>query len=201
MTPTQYVYVTGENPNGKFGQRFAERLISTIKRISDIKRVCELGCGNGYFSGELIAAGYEVVGIDSSVSGIEYAKKNYGKTGQFLRSEISPDLSANTGLKNFDLVISIEVIEHLYCPSDLIETAATLLRPNGFLLLTTPYHGYLKNLALAITNRMDTHYNSLFDGGHIKFFSVKTLSRLVSGGGVLILSLNFLAACPGFGKT
>jgi len=71
------------------------------------------------------------------------------------------------------------VIEHLYRPADLIATAAALLGPQGHLILTTPYYGYLKNLALAITGRMDRHFCALEDGGHIKFFNRKTLATLV----------------------
>lgn len=197
MNPTQYIYVTDDNPNGKFGQKLAERIFGRIKRIPDIQKICELGCGNGYFSGHLAGSGYKVVGVDASVSGIEYARKNYGESAQFFCSEISPALSDKLGSANFDLVVAIEAIEHFYCPADLIETARMLLRPNGYLLLTTPYHGYLKYLALSIINRMDAHLQPLFDGGHIKFFSVQTLSRLVSGGrGFSNVKFEFLGRVP-----
>ncbi len=83
------------------------------------------------------------------------------------------------GVSGFDLVISSDVIEHLYRPSDLLEAAVPLLKPNGQILIGTPYHGYLKNLVLATTGKLDSHFSVLHDGGHIKFFSVKTLSELL----------------------
>ena len=43
-------------------------------------------------------------------------------------------------------------------------------------MLSTPYHGYLKNLALAVSGRMDRHFTALHVGGHIKFFSIETLT-------------------------
>jgi 2-polyprenyl-6-hydroxyphenyl methylase/3-demethylubiquinone-9 3-methyltransferase len=46
-------------------------------------------------------------------------------------------------------------------------------------VLTTPYHGYLKNLALAVTGAMDAHFTALWDGGHIKFWSYRTLRQLL----------------------
>jgi 2-polyprenyl-3-methyl-5-hydroxy-6-metoxy-1,4-benzoquinol methylase len=82
-----------------------------------------------------------------------------------------------------DLVISSDVIEHFYRPADLLESAAALLGPEGHLLIGTPYHGYLKNLVLSVTGRMDAHFTALWDGGHIKFFSVKTLSQLIAAYG------------------
>jgi 2-polyprenyl-6-hydroxyphenyl methylase/3-demethylubiquinone-9 3-methyltransferase len=44
--------------------------------------------------------------------------------------------------------------------------------------VTTPFHGYYKNLALAITGKYDKHWHPLRDYGHVKFFSHKTLSAL-----------------------
>ena len=47
-------------------------------------------------------------------------------------------------------------------------------------IISTPFHGYWKNLALALTNKMDWHYTALWDHGHIKFFSPRTLTRLLT---------------------
>ncbi len=45
--------------------------------------------------------------------------------------------------------------------------------------MSTPYHGYLKNLALAATGKLDAHFTVLRDGGHIKFFSRRTLEQML----------------------
>jgi len=47
------------------------------------------------------------------------------------------------------------------------------------LIVSTPYHGYLKNLALAVTGKLDAHFTALWDGGHIKFFSRSTLEQML----------------------
>ena len=46
-------------------------------------------------------------------------------------------------------------------------------------MISTPYHGYLKNLVMAATGKMDAHFTVLWDGGHIKFWSRKTLTQLL----------------------
>ena len=127
----EYPYVTDKNPNGNEGQKLYLKILDRIKQFSGVKRVCELGCGNGYFSGLLVKQEYEVVGIDSSQSGIEYASKNYGYAAKFIHSQISPNQIREWKLHDFDLVISIETIEHFYCPGDLLLVAKTLLRPGG----------------------------------------------------------------------
>src|SRR5687767_1358104 len=77
-----------------------------------------------------------------------------------------------------------------------LEAARSLLKPQGHILIGTPYHGYLKNLVLAATGKMDGHFSALHDGGHIKFFSVKTLSTLMRAHGFEDLSFTFYGRAP-----
>ncbi len=140
-------------------------------------RILDLGCGNGSFSNILAKIGYEVIGVEESASGIAIAQQTYPDC-QFIQGSIYSlgDLNLPTA---FDAVISVEVIEHLANPKALLESAKQYLKPNGKFILTTPYHGYLKNLALAVSGKMDKHFTALWDGGHIKFFSVPTLTTLL----------------------
>ncbi len=55
-------------------------------------------------------------------------------------------------------------------------------------ILSTPYHGYWKNLALALTGKMDAHFTALWDGGHIKFFSLPTLETVLREAGAQKIS-------------
>ena len=61
--------------------------------------------------------------------------------------------------------------------------AYDLLEPGGTLILSTPFHGYWKNLALALSGKMDAHFTALWDGGHIKFWSERTLRSLLHEAG------------------
>ena len=53
----------------------------------------------------------------------------------------------------------------------------------GQFIVTTPYHGYLKNLTIALANKMDYHLSALWEGGHIKFWSRRTLAILLREAG------------------
>lgn len=72
----------------------------------------------------------------------------------------------------------MEVIEHLHAPRALFAAAHEALVPGGHLVITTPYHGYLKNLALSVSNSWDKHHMVMMDEAHVKFFSKKTLTAL-----------------------
>jgi 2-polyprenyl-3-methyl-5-hydroxy-6-metoxy-1,4-benzoquinol methylase len=146
-------------------------------------RILDLGCGNGAFANRLASLGYEVVGIDPSESGITQAKQS--QTGvRFEVGSAYDDLSGQFG--QFDGIVSLEVVEHLYSPVVFAKNLSLLLRPGAFALISTPYHGYLKNLVLAVTGKMDDHFTALWEHGHIKFWSVKTLSELLRSNGLQV---------------
>ncbi|ACF42877.1 methyltransferase domain-containing protein [Pelodictyon phaeoclathratiforme] len=79
----------------------------------------------------------------------------------------------------FPVVTSFEVVEHVYFPREYAATLFSLCEHGGTVILSTPYHGYWKNLALAFTGKMDAHFTALWDYGHIKFWSMKTLTQLL----------------------
>jgi 2-polyprenyl-6-hydroxyphenyl methylase/3-demethylubiquinone-9 3-methyltransferase len=79
----------------------------------------------------------------------------------------------------FDAVVSLEVVEHVYDPLAWARSCHAALRHGGLLVCSTPYHGYVKNLAIALSGGFDKHWNPLFTGGHIKFWSRQTLVHLL----------------------
>jgi 2-polyprenyl-3-methyl-5-hydroxy-6-metoxy-1,4-benzoquinol methylase len=80
-------------------------------------------------------------------------------------------------------VVSLEVVEHCYDPRHFARTLYALVDDGGIAVISTPYHGYLKNLALAVAGKWDDHLGPLWDGGHIKFFSIATLRTLLADAG------------------
>ncbi len=64
------------------------------------------------------------------------------------------------------------------------------------MIFTTPYHGYVKNLALSIVNGWDRHFSVQWDEGHVKYFSVKTLSELLTSEGLKVINFKFAGRLP-----
>jgi 2-polyprenyl-3-methyl-5-hydroxy-6-metoxy-1,4-benzoquinol methylase len=141
------------------------------------QRVFDLGCGNGALAEALHQAGYEVSGVDPSPSGIERA--NQARPYLDLRpGSDADDLAATFG--QFPFVVCMEVVEHVYDPHRLARRIYDLLESGGLAVISTPYHGYLKNLALsAVPGAWDRHWHPLIAGGHIKFWSEATLTKLL----------------------
>ena len=157
------------------------KLVKSLGKSSAKKgTVLDLGCGNGSLSHELSKLGFEVYGVDRSDSGIQIAQEAFPEV-QFALGDVEENLSPDPfQAESFDVVVSTEVVEHLYRPRRLIENAFRLLKPSGHFIVSTPYHGWLKNVVLALSGKMDNHFTALWDGGHIKFWSRDTLSGLLN---------------------
>jgi 2-polyprenyl-3-methyl-5-hydroxy-6-metoxy-1,4-benzoquinol methylase len=140
-------------------------------------RLLDVGCGNGWLARELADAGFAITGVEPSATGIRHARQLV-PTAAFHQLGVYDDLSCIPD-GSFDAVISAEVIEHLFAPRVLIQLAWDKLKPWGVFVVTTPYHGFAKNLAIALLGGWDRHHQPGHDGGHIKFFSRRTLEALL----------------------
>jgi 2-polyprenyl-6-hydroxyphenyl methylase/3-demethylubiquinone-9 3-methyltransferase len=160
--------------------------------------VFDVGCGNGYVPSELTRRGYLVRGIDASEDGISQAKRAYPDLDLQLGSAYD-DLAARFG--TFPVVISLEVVEHLYFPKKFAGQIAALLQPGGLAVITTPYNGYLKNLAIAVLGGFDRHATALWDHGHIKFWSIPTLTTLLADAGLQEIGFSRVGRTPALAKS
>lgn len=179
-------------------------LVPVLQRLAPTLRpglrVLDVGCGKGDIANDFARLGCHVVGVDLSPTGIEMARKEYPK----IRFEVlgaDESVLQNLNEEPFDVVISTEVVEHLYSPRPFIKGCYSALRPGGRVLISTPYHGYAKNVAIALAGKMDKHYTALWDGGHIKFWSRATLGKLMTEAGLTNIQFAGAGRWPMFWKS
>jgi len=188
-----------DNDEPKCSQVYLSKPIVETLRDLKAKRILDLGCGNGALSHYLQSERFSVVGCDADQGGVEMALM--GKSGaEFRLASVyeSPNVLGETG---FDAVISTEVIEHLFLPAALPRFARGVLKPGGHLVVTTPYHGYIKNLLICLAGKWDSHHTPLWDGGHIKFWSYHTLSALLHANGFDIVGFKGAGRVYGLWKS
>ncbi|MBI4874056.1 MAG: class I SAM-dependent methyltransferase [Acidobacteria bacterium] len=148
-----------------------------LKPLPPSSSLLDLGCGTGRFLSNLRGRGWKLTGVDFSDSGVKLARTRYPEI-RFETGDVTQDLS-RLGYGSYDAVIGIEIVEHLFLPRKFAANALQLLKPGGILVISTPYFGPLKNLAIGFQNRWDQIWDPLWDFGHIKFWSVGTLSQLL----------------------
>src|SRR5208282_481499 len=147
-------------------------------------RVLDAGCGEGQLSYRLAELGHRVTGIDLPGPSLEKARALLASS-DYRWDIIAGSVEEFSGVNDaFDAVVSIEVIEHLYRPVTFLKNMARALRPGAVLILSTPYHGWLKNVAISALGLWDWHHQALDEGNHIKFWSKRTLNAALAGAGL-----------------
>lgn len=115
-----------------------ERCIAILQAISDLSvqypRIIDLGCGSGWLTSILGQIG-PTLGVDLSDLAIETARQKYPHV-EFIQADLRSWDHSGTG--PFDIVVSQEVIEHFDPQEVYLRLAFELLRPGGYIILTTP---------------------------------------------------------------
>ena len=173
-------YWRAEAP-GPLADPFADvrlRLLQEELARIDAQRILDAGCGTGALVGRLVREGYEARGIDVAESALARAKP-----GLALERHSVERLPWPVEPESQDVVVSFEVIEHLLHPRRLLEGARAALRTGGHVALSTPYHGLVKNLALALTG-FERHFH--VEGEHVRFFTDRALTALLAETGFTV---------------
>jgi 2-polyprenyl-6-hydroxyphenyl methylase / 3-demethylubiquinone-9 3-methyltransferase len=112
-------------------------------------RLLDIGCGGGLISEPMTRLGFEVTGVDASERNIGVAQTHAEEMGLAIdyRCDTAEALLA-AGARPFDLVLNLEVIEHVADPGAYLRDTARLIAPGGLMILAT-LNRTLKALALA----------------------------------------------------
>ncbi len=160
------------------------------------ERIFEVGCGKGDMA-HALSDTYDIVGIDPSREGIALANLKYPHLDLRLGSAYD-DLAANFG--SFKAAMSVDVVEYVAFPHKFAANIFELLADGGIAIVSAPYHGYLKNIAIAASGSMDFHFNSSQDYGRIKFWSIKTLGALMRDAGFVDITFRRVGRVPPLAK-
>ena len=152
------------------------------------KRILDVGCGGGLLAEALHDFGAEVTGIDAAGPGIKVAKIHADKNKKDIRYyEKTAEELIKDNKEHYDIVTCLEVLEHVPDPKSLIGTCFNLLKPGGFIFLST----INKNPRSWITAIVGAEYifNLLPKGTHEfdKFIKPSVLAKYIrDSGGELI---------------
>jgi 2-polyprenyl-6-hydroxyphenyl methylase/3-demethylubiquinone-9 3-methyltransferase len=112
-------------------------------------RVVDIGCGGGILTEALAELGAAMTGVDPAPNNIEVARRHAGRSGLAIdyRNTTAEALAAEGA--RFDVVIAMEVLEHVEGQPAFVATLASMVEPGGLLFLAT-IDRTLKSYALAI---------------------------------------------------
>jgi 2-polyprenyl-6-hydroxyphenyl methylase/3-demethylubiquinone-9 3-methyltransferase len=114
------------------------------------KKVLDLGCAGGFMAEAIAEAGGIVTGIDPAEQAIEAAWERSRQTGQEIRYDVGVGESLPYETASFDLVVCVDVLEHVSDLNKVLAEVSRVLRPGGLFLFDTINRNPLATLA-AIT--------------------------------------------------
>jgi 2-polyprenyl-3-methyl-5-hydroxy-6-metoxy-1,4-benzoquinol methylase len=156
-------------------------------------RVLDVGCGEGLLTAELAEAGFAVVGVDVAEEPLRRARARHENLDVRLVSEAE---SWPLDDASFDAVWAGETIEHVADTAGWLSEVRRVLRSGGSLLLSTPAHGRLMMLGLALSaRRLDEHFDPRSD--HLRFYTRRTLTRLLADFGFEQIEVRGAGGVPG----
>lgn len=152
-------------------KRFLKTIALEIKKL-EVKSVIDLGCGEGFVEEYLLKEGLkiEIVGIDKNKKAIRQARGR-NPNGEFIQGDI---FSLNFKDKQFDLVLMLEVLEHLREPQKALLKAKRLAKMAIFSVPWEPWFSLLSFLSMKYLTKWGRH------PGHINYFSKNNFKKLIS---------------------
>ena len=153
----------------------------TIKRYNEILdgfeqfrktgKLLDVGAGYGFFMEIAKQRGWEVYGTELTDEAVQHceSKDLSMYKGEFHDLNIDPE--------SFDVIVSIEVIEHINTPIQFVNQANKLLRKGGVFYLTTP------NFNSVLRYRLKNQYNVIEYPNHLCYYTPQTLQKLFQENG------------------
>lgn len=153
----------------------------TEKRYNDLldifeserktNRILDIGAGYGFFLEAAKKRGWEVFGTEIADDAIAHCAQ---KDIDLFKGPVE---TIDFGDLSFDVVVSIEVLEHLNTPNSFVQSIHRLLRPQGVFYLTTPNFDSLLRFWLG------EKYDVIGYPNHLCYYTPKTLQKLMKSNG------------------
>lgn len=124
-------------PHGRYVQRYEREAVMELAAVTPGLEVADIGCGTGIYTGELLAAGARVVGVDISPEMLAIAaakNEEYGDAVRFLAGDAAALPFADG---SFDMVTSITAMEFFSKPADCLQEMYRVVKPGGRLIVAT----------------------------------------------------------------
>jgi glycosyltransferase involved in cell wall biosynthesis/cyclopropane fatty-acyl-phospholipid synthase-like methyltransferase len=160
-------YQLKESPESSHGRIF------TMLAGRPSSRILDLGCSSGLLAERLQEVGHQVTGVDMfEIGGVRRRLR------RFVAADLDAGIPSEVG-SGYDIVLAADVLEHLREPERLLRDARRVLRPGGSLIVCVPNIGHWYPRFRTFLGRFDYDQRGPLDRGHLRFFTRRTIRRLL----------------------
>jgi methionine biosynthesis protein MetW len=162
-----------------------KKIIQLIQQIRVQKKnikVLDLGCGPGHLGKMILEEGFDVWGADISDNSIQLAKE---KGLKVIKASFEDRLPFQD--QEFDIVVSSEVIEHIYDTESFIQEINRIMKKNASLIITTPnVASFGRRIFLLLGKNPILEYQLSGGAGHIRYFTFKDMNIFLANHGFIV---------------
>jgi SAM-dependent methyltransferase len=161
-------------------QKNFRRWLKTVRRFVPSGSLVDVGCAYGFFL-ELAQQHFRSFGYDVSEEAVEYAGSQLGVTAK------CQDFLSDSGVfpDSIDAITMWDVVEHLPNPRQFIQHSAQVLKPDGFLFITTG------DIESWVARRQGRKWRLIHPPTHLQYFSKVTLTRLLNRCGFDVVKVQY----------
>lgn len=155
-------------------------------RLSEARRVLDVGCGVGLNGAVARGRGAHVVGLELAETAAAMART---RLDEVLAADIESDASIAAHLqgRTFDLMLLGDVLEHLRAPAEALERLLPHLEDEGRILVSVPNVAAWTVRAELLAGRFEYDRSGILDETHLRFFTRPSIVGLVEGAGLEVL--------------
>jgi O-antigen biosynthesis protein len=177
--------------NSYYGFARPEVIEAIIKNKISTAKVLEIGCAGGA-TGKNLKERLPVqsyVGVDISPEAADIAKNYLDRV--IVANIEETDLASEYGLKSgeFDLLLALDVLEHLYNPWDILTELSGYLKPGGYVVASLPNIQNITIVQDLIKGNWQYQDAGILDATHLRFFTLEAVKKLFNGAGLTIQSI------------
>jgi trans-aconitate methyltransferase len=175
MTPQPQRHYSPRAPYDVKGSWVRHDLLAMVPATP--RRVLSIGCGTGDTEVHLQQRGAEVTGVDVCAESVAIARP---RLTNVLIGDVEQDPLPELQPRSFDLILCGDVLEHLRFTEHVLDRLRSWVADDGLLVVSVPnatHHSVLRQLAF----HRDWKYEDagLFDRGHYRLFTKRSLLRLL----------------------
>ncbi len=160
---------------------------------SGIRKILEVGCGDGLLGRSLRQNGMEVWGIERDPEAAERAKQHLDQVFCADLEHWDPPFEPAF----FDCLIFADILEHLRDPWSLLREYRRTLKPGGYVVSSIPNIRYYRTLRdLAFRGRWEYAESGILDRTHLRFFTLASIRSMFEQSGFRILKIERNIVAP-----
>ena len=177
--------------NSYYGFARPEVVEAIIKNKLPTGKVLEIGCAGGA-TGKKLKERLPVqsyVGVEISPKAADIAKNHLDRV--IVANIEKTDLASEHGIKleEFDLLLALDVLEHLYDPWDILAELSCYVKPGGYVVASLPNIQNITIVQDLIKGNWQYQDAGILDATHLRFFTLEASEKMFSGAGLAIKSI------------